>query len=295
MGFGGVVIAALINGVLTGGVYSLTAVGLTLIWGVMGISNFAHGSFLMVGMYITYWGTTLLGIDPYIGCLISMAVMFVVGWLVQKYLVERMMDLPHYNQMLLFLGLSIVIENSALFFWPDYKQLQVSYQFNLIPFGNFTSLELVRVIAFAIAVSLTTGVYLFLKFTSLGKSIRATSQNVFAAKVVGINIKKINCVTFAIGIACAAGAGAVITPFFPTYYSVGSLFLLTGYVVTCLGGMGNLAGAMVGGLIIGVAESLGTIILPGGQKQLLTYGIFLLLLVFKPKGLFKFAGYWQSH
>jgi len=246
-------------------------------------------------MYITYWGTTLLGIDPYIGCLISMAVMFVVGWLVQKYLVERMMDLPHYNQMLLFLGLSIVIENSALFFWPDYKQLQVSYQFNLIPFGNFTSLELVRVIAFAIAVSLTTGVYLFLKFTSLGKSIRATSQNVFAAKVVGINIKKINCVTFAIGIACAAGAGAVITPFFPTYYSVGSLFLLTGYVVTCLGGMGNLAGAMVGGLIIGVAESLGTIILPGGQKQLLTYGIFLLLLVFKPKGLFKFAGYWQSH
>jgi branched-chain amino acid transport system permease protein len=291
---GSVLITAIVNGVLSGGVYSLTAVGLTLIWGVMGVANFAHGGFLMVGMYITYWLATLVGIDPYICLLGSVGVMFAAGWYIQKSMVNRMMDAPHYNQFLLFLGLNIFLENLALFLWPDYRQLKVSYQGAAISIGGGHSMELVRVIAFVIAVALTTGIYYFLKLTDFGKAIRATTQNKIGAQVVGINIWTVNCVTFAIGAACAAGAGAVLTPYYPTYYGVGNLFLLTAFVVTCLGGMGNLVGAMVGGLIIGIGESLGSLVIPGGQKELVIYGMFLLILVFKPKGLFRFSGYWQS-
>jgi len=291
---GDVVLVALINGILNGGVYSLTATGLTLVFGVMGISNFAHGSFLMIGMYITYWFAKLSGIDPYIGCVVAIVTTFCLGWFLQKYIVERMMYFTHYNQMLLFMGLSIILDNTALFLWPDYRQLKVWYQHLLIPFGS-TSIELVRVFAFLIAIVITFGLYFFLQRTNLGKAMRATAQNTYAAKVVGINIRKINCVTFAVGVACAAGAGGVLTPFFPIYPSVGSLFLLTAYVVTCIGGMGNLMGAMAGGLIVGVGESLGALIIPGGQKAIVIYVLFLLLLVFKPKGLFKFAGYWHAH
>jgi len=289
-----VLITAIINGILTGAVYSLTAVGLTLIWGVMGVANFAHGSFLMVGMYIAYWLFVLAGIDPYVGFLGAIGVMFVAGWYIQKCMVNRMMDAPHYNQFLFFLGLNIFLENLALFLWPEYRQLQVGYQDAEICFGGEQAIEIVRVFAFLIAVALTTGLYYFIKLTDLGKAIRATSQNKTGAQVVGINIWKINCATFAIGAACAGGAGAAITPYYPTYYGVGNIFLLTAFVVTCLGGMGNLVGAMIGGLIIGLCESVGSILIPGGQKELVTYSIFLLVLLFRPEGLFRFAGYWQS-
>jgi branched-chain amino acid transport system permease protein len=291
---GTVLLVSIINGLLTGGIYSLAAVGLTLIFGVMGVANFAHGTFIMAGMYVAYWTFMIAGIDPYLGLLVSMAFLFVWGWFMQKFLVNKIMDAPHYNQFLLTLGVGLFMENLALFLWPDYRQLRLSYQNVGIPISAGLQIDLVRLIAFSIAITLSIILYYFLKLTDIGKAIRATSQNKIGAQVVGINIWKIYILTFAIGSACAGAAGAVIAPYFPVSYNVGEVFILVAFVVVVLGGMGNFLGALVGGLIIGLAESLGTLIIPGGQKQLITYGIFIVILLFRPYGLFRFGGYWQA-
>jgi branched-chain amino acid transport system permease protein len=285
---------ALTNGLLIGGVYSLTAVGLTLIFGVMGVANFAHGAFLMAGMYVTYWLFTLVGIDPYISLFIAMFLLFIFGWHIQKYLVSKIMDGPHYYTFLLSIGIMIFMENIALFFWPDYRQLTVNYATLGVRLSKGLQVDLVRLLAFLVGIAMTFGLYYFLKMTDMGKAIRATSQNKAGALVVGINVSKIYCITFAIGSACAGAAGAVIAPFYPLVYNVGDLFLTVAFVVVCLGGMGNFIGALIGGLIIGLAESFGTLIIPGGQKQLITYGIFIGILLFRPQGLLRYSGYWQS-
>lgn len=289
-----VLATSIISGLLTGGVYSLAAIGLTLIFGVMGIANFAHGTFLMAGMYVAYWLFALLGVDPYLGVFVAFAALFAWGWCVQKYFVNKILEAPHYNQFLLTLGIAIFMENLALFLWPDYRQLRVSYESAGISVGGGLQVEIVRLLAFLIAVALSIGLYYFLKLTETGRAIRATSQNMTGAQVVGINVKRIYVLTFAIGSACAGVAGALIAPHFPVAYNVGDAFILVAFVVVVLGGMGNLIGALLGGLIIGLAESLGTIVIPGGQKQLVTYAIFILILLFRPQGLFRFGGYWQS-
>ena len=284
---------AIINGILVGGIYGLTAVGLTLIFGVMGVANFAHGSFLMAGMYLAYWLFILLGIDPFFGLFAAMAMLFIFGLLIQKYLVNKIMDAPHYNQFLLTLGIMLFMENLALFFWPDYRQLRVSYGNSGIPLWEGVQIDLVRMAAFFIGIGLAIALYYFLKLTDIGKAIRATSQNRTGAQVVGINIWKIYTLTFAIGSACAGAAGAIISPIYPVSYNIGDLFLTVAFVVVCLGGMGNFIGAMIGGLIIGLAESMGTLIIPGGQKQLVTYGLFIVILLFRPQGLLRSGGYWE--
>ena len=248
----------------------------------------------MAGMYIAYWFFKLMGIDPYLSLFAAMVLLFVFGWNMQKYLLSKIMDGPHYYTFLLTLGVMTFMENTALFLWPDYRQLIVSYRTTEISLGSEHQIDLVRLLAFSIAVALTFALYYFLSLTEMGKAIRATSQNKTAAILVGINVSKIYCITFAIGAACAGAAGAVITPFYPVAYNIGDMFLLVAFVVVCLGGMGNFIGAMIGGLIIGLAESLGALIIPGGQKQLVTYGIFLIILFFRPKGLLRFGGYWQA-
>jgi branched-chain amino acid transport system permease protein len=290
---GNLLAVAIINGILLGGIYGLTAVGLTLIFGVMGVANFAHGAFLMVGMYIAYWLFALLKIDPFIGVFGSMAFLFVMGWFIQKHLINRIMDAPHYNQFVLTLGIMLFLENIALFLWPDYRQLRISYGNAGITLSRGVQINLVRLIVFVLGGGLAIVLYYFLKLTDLGKAIRATSQNKIGAQVVGINIWKIYMLTFAIGSACAGAAGAIISPIYPVTYNIGDLFLTVAFVVVCLGGMGNFIGALIGGLIIGLAESIGTLLIPGGQKQLITYGLFIIILLFKPHGLLRFGGYWE--
>jgi branched-chain amino acid transport system permease protein len=287
-------LSALVSGLLTGGIYSLTAMGLTLIFGVMGTANFAHGTFVMAGIYLAYWFYKILGIDPYVSLFPTIAIWFVLGWYIQKYLVSKIMEGPHYYTFLLTIGLMIFMENAALFLWPEYRQLTVSYSTTVIPLGKGIQIDLVRLLAFLVGLTLAVVLYCFLRLTDLGKAIRATAQNKAGALVVGINISKIYCVTFGIAAACAAAAGVVIAPFYPAAYNIGDLFLLVSFVVVCLGGMGSFIGAMIGGLIIGVTESVGTLIIPGGQKQLITFGLFIAILLFRPQGLFRFGGYWQA-
>ncbi len=285
---------AIINGLLIGGVYSLSAIGLTLIFGVMGVGNFAHGTFLMAGMYVVFWLHRLFGIDPYIGLIPAMVLMFAWGWLIQKHLVNRIMDAPHYNGFLLTLGVMLFMQNSALFLWPDYRALLVSYQQSAIPIGLGLQVEVVRLLAFLFAIALSLALHYFLKLTDTGKAIRATAQNKVGAQVVGVDVWKVYIITFAIGSACAGASGAVIAPYFPVSSDVGDVFILVAFVVVCLGGMGNYMGAMFAGLIIGLAESIGSIFIPGGQKELVTFVIFIGILLFRPQGLFRAGGYWQA-
>jgi branched-chain amino acid transport system permease protein len=285
---------AIVNGFLVGGVYGLTAVGLTLIFGVMGVANFAQGSFVMAGMYLSYWLFVLLGVDPYLSVVPAFFFLYLIGWFAQKYLLNKIMDAPHYDQFLCTVGIMLILQNLAVFLWPDYRQIKVSYQNLGLPITPTIRAEVVRILAFVVAVGMAVGLYFFLKLTRLGKAIRATSQNKAGAIVVGVDIQRIYIVTFAIGSACAGVAGAIISPLFPVSNDIGDLFIVTAFCIVCLGGMGNALGALVGGMIIGMAESVGTLFIPGGQKQLITFTILIVVLLFRPQGLFRFGGYWQA-
>jgi len=280
------VLQSLLNGLLIGGVYSLMAIGLTLIFGVMKIVNFAHGSLVMLGMYTTYWAVVLLHVDPYASILISFPILILIGCAFQKFLINPILDAPEHDQLLLTLGVSLFLENLAVFLWsPDYRVMKTSYAEINFFIGDI-SISLVRVLAFGLAMLLAGMLYLLLSKTDLGKAIRAVSDEPVGAMLMGINMRRIYLISFAIGVALAGVAGAAVTPFYPVYPYVGWLFVITAFVVVILGGMGNILGALVGGLIIGVADSVGAMFLPGAMKSMISFTIFVLILLFRPTGLF---------
>jgi branched-chain amino acid transport system permease protein len=277
---------SIVSGILMGGVYSLTAIGLTLIFGVMKIINFAHGSFMMLGMFTTYWAFILLGIDPYLSLFFSIPVLFVLGIIVERFLIAPVLDAPEHNQLLLTLGISLFIENFALFLWSaNFRTLDMGYLKKATTVGT-VMISFPKVIAFGFALLLAGILFYFLKYTDLGKAIRAASEEKEGAQTVGINLKKIYYLAFGIGTACVGAAGTLTATFFYVNPHVGGIFVITAFVVVVLGGMGNLIGAVVGGLIIGLAESVGAAFVPGQLKQFIIYFIFIVVLLFKPQGIF---------
>lgn len=280
------VLQSLLNGLLIGGAYSLMAIGLTLIFGVMKVVNFAHGSLIMLGMYAAYWSVSLLHLNPYVSILVSFVALFLIGAAFQKFLLNPILDAPEHNQLLLTLGVSLVLENLAVFLWsPDYRVMQTPYSEINFYFGDI-SISLVKLLAFVVSILLTAIIYLILSKTDLGKAIRAASEEPRGALLMGINVRRIYIITFGIGAACAGVSGAAVAPFIPVYPYVGWLFVITAFVVVVLGGMGNILGAFVGGLIIGIADSIGAMFLPGAMKSIISFTIFVLILLFKPTGLF---------
>lgn len=277
---------SIVNGILMGGVYGLVAIGLTLIFGVMKIINFAHGSLMMLGMFTTYWLYVLAGLDPYLSLLLSIPCLFVLGLLIERFLIAQVLDAPAHNQLLLTLGISLFIENFALFLWtPNFRTLEVTYLRKAAMVGS-VMISLPKLVAFIFAIILTILLYCFLKGTDMGKAIRAASEEREGALTVGINLRRIYYVAFGIGAACVGAAGTLTAPFFYVNPHVGGIFVITAFVVVVLGGMGNFIGALVGGLIIGLAESVGAAFVPGQLKQFIIYFIFILVLLFKPEGLF---------
>jgi branched-chain amino acid transport system permease protein len=280
------VLQAVLNGLLIGGVYSLVAVGLNLIFGVMKIVNFAHGALMMLGMYIAYWSSTLLAINPYLTIFLVVPVMFSLGAGIQNFLINPIIDAPGHNQLLLTLGVSLFLENLAMFLWsPDYRLLNTPMSEINYYIGDL-SISMVKLMAFVISMFCSAVLFYILTRTDLGKAIRAASEERDGAILMGINVRRLYYICFGIGAACAGVAGATITPFFPVYPHVGGLFVITAFVVVVLGGMGNFTGAFVGGLIIGVAESVGAIFLPSSMKSIVSFSIFILILLFKPTGIF---------
>ncbi len=280
------VVQLVIQGILSGGVYGLIAVGLSLIFGVMGIINFAHGQMMVMGMYISYWIFVLLGIDPYLSLVAVAAVIFVLGYFIQASVVNRILDYPEAMQVLPLVAVGLVLENTALLLWgPDHRSPQTALSLETTWIGPIM-IDASRLIAFAVAILITVAIFVFLKKTDTGKRIRAASDNRMGALLVGINVNRINNAAFGLGAAATGAAGALLLPLMPVSPNMGHDFTLTAFIVVILGGMGNLMGALVGGLILGVAESTSTLFLPATLKQVVSFSILIVIMLFRPQGLF---------
>ena len=277
---------SLISGILIGGVYALIGIGLTLIFGVMRVINFAHGELLMVGMYITYYLFALLQIDPFVSVLFVVPVMFLFGAFLQKFFVNRVLGALPQNQILLTIGLGLIMSNSVMLaFTSDYKILTTTYSSSSVSvFGISISTPLV--ISFAITAAITAALYWFLLKTDMGQAIRATAQDREAARLMGINVGRMSIIAFGLGAALAGTAGALISPTYYIFPQVGGAFTLKAFVITVLGGMGSIVGATLGGVLIGIAESVGGVYVGSGWKEVVVFVLFLFVLLFKPAGLF---------
>ena len=275
----------LVQGILLGGIYGLIAMGLSLIFGVMGVINFAHGQMMVMAMYVSYWIFALLGIDPYVSLIFSAAAIFVLGYAIQASLVNRILDYPEAMQVLPLVSLGLILENTALLFWgPDPRSPQTALSLNTFWIGS-VMVDVSRLIAFVVAIVITIFIFLFLKKTTSGKRIRAAADNRTGAIVVGINVTRIYNISFAIGAATTGAAGALLLPLMPISPHIGHDFTLTAFVVVILGGMGNLLGALVGGLILGMAESLATLFLPATLKQVVSFSFLIIIMLFRPQGI----------
>ena len=286
----------LISGILLGGLYSLIGLGMSLIMGVMKIINLAHGELMMVAMYITFWAFTLARIDPYVSLLIVFPLMFLLGVAVQKFLLSPVMEadtvLPQ-GQVLLTVGLGLVLSNLALLlFTANYRSVPVSYASKTIywdlKLGGQTislSFSFPFLLAFCIAGLLGASLFIFLAKTDTGRMIRATAQDKRAAALMGINTKRITYITFGLGAALVGAAGALLDPVYYLYPQIGGPFTSKAFVITILGGLGDIPGAVLGGLVLGLAESLGSVYISLGYKDAFGFIIFVLVLIFMPRGL----------
>jgi branched-chain amino acid transport system permease protein len=283
-----VFLQTIVAGVLIGGIYGLIGIGMTLIMGVMGIINLAHGQLMMVAMYITFVLFQYLHLDPYISLLVAMPALFLLGAFLQKYLLNPLMKvesiLPE-NQVLMTVGIGMVLAEIARFiFSSDYKTVKTSYSSSAFFIDN-VSFNVPMVIAFLFAVAFTAALFWFLLKTDIGRSIRATAQDKDAATLMGVNSDRITIITFGLGSSLVAAAGTLLIPIFYLFPDLGGSFTLKAFVITILGGMGSTVGAIVGGVVLGVAESLGATYIGMGYKEMVGFVIFILVLVFLPGGL----------
>jgi branched-chain amino acid transport system permease protein len=282
-----VFLQSVLSGVLVGGVYALIGIGLTIIFGVMRVTNFAHGELLMLGMYATWAIYTLTNgaIDPYVSILITAPLLFLWGAFLQKAFINRILNALPQNQILLTIGLGLVMSNTVMLaFTSDYRILTTSYSSSSFNIGDI-SVSVPLLYSFLITAAVTAALYWFLLKTDTGQAIRATAQDREAAQLMGINVRWTSTLAFGIGSALAGIAGALIAPTYYIFPQVGSTFTLKAFVIVVLGGMGSVVGATLGGIIIGLTESLSAVYIASGLKELVVFVLFLALLLFKPSGL----------
>ncbi len=280
------IIQVLVSGILLGGIYAVISIGLTMIFGVTRIINFAHGEFLMLAMYGTFWLFTFYGMDPYVSLLIVTPAMFLVGLLAQWSVIQPILGAAPLMQIFATVGLSVAMQNAALLVWhADYRTVRTSYSTSVLEVGGLL-VSIPRLAAFGVAVLMAVGFFLLFKYTYLGKALRAVAQDRRSAMLMGINVQRIYLLSFGIGTACVGVAGAMLMPMYYTFPTVGTYFVLTAFVVVVLGGMGSMTGACVGGLIIGVIEAFSGFLIAPALKEAVYFVIFILMLLFRPWGLF---------
>jgi branched-chain amino acid transport system permease protein len=278
--------AATINGVLLGGMYTLVACGLTLIYGVLHIINFAHGSMLMLAMFGVYYLLTKLGVDPYLSILVMVPAMYLLGYALYKGVIGRLAHGKDENILLITLGLSILIDNLALmFFKGDSRTISVSYSARMVEIGP-TLVPFPKLISFVVALLLCAALGLFIQRTDIGRAIRAVAKERVGARLVGIDVERIFAISYGIGLATLGAAACLLMPIFYVSPSIGNVFVLVAFTVVVLGGMGSFVGAAVGGLIVGLTESFGGLYLGESLGQIGISLIFILILLFRPSGLF---------
>ncbi len=279
-----------INGLLLGGIYALIAIGLTLIFGVVRIINFAQGEFLMIGMFATFWIFSLLKIDPYIALLIFTPLLFLLGMGTERVIIKPIQNAPALAQIFSTFGLSIVLQNGALMFWKsDYRSIETAYSSAMINWAGLM-INVPRLVAFLVAVGIVIFLYLFLQKTYLGKAMSAVAQDRDAAQLMGVDINKIYMLAFGLGIGLEGLAGALIMPIYAAYPTVGFTFGLIAFVVVVLGGLGNMIGAFLGGLVIGLVESFSGFYISPELNTAISFLIFVLVLIIRPQGLMGVVG-----
>jgi branched-chain amino acid transport system permease protein len=278
-------VQSLVSGILTGSLYAMIGVGLTVVFGVMRIINLAHGDLVMLGMYGAFWSLTLWKLDPFVSILVWTPLMFLGGMLVYRFLLKAIIPGGELNTLLYTAGLSLLIANLALFFWSgDYRTIKLPYaMLPMRPLGIAVPIPLAA--AFGLAILITTALYFFLTRTDLGRAIRATSQNAEAAALMGVAVDRISMITFGLGSALAAAAGVLLAPSLYLYPTVGEILIVKCFVIVVLGGLGSVAGAIAGGVLLGTVESLGAVYVSVAYKDTIGFVMFLLVLLFRPSGL----------
>ena len=281
-----ILLAATINGLLIGGIYTLVASGLTLIYGVLHIINFAHGSLLMLAMFGVYFLLTKLGVDPYLSLVVMVPAMFAVGYVLYRGLIGKLAQGKDENILLITLGLSILIENLALmFFKGDTRTISVSYSDRMVELGPLL-LSFPKIVSFVAAMVLCALLGLFIQRTDTGKAIRAVAKERMGARLVGIDVDRVFAISYGIGLATLGAAACLLMPIFYVSPTTGHVFVIVAFTVVVLGGMGSFLGAIVGGLIVGLTESFGGLFLGESLGQIGISLIFILILLFRPQGLF---------
>jgi branched-chain amino acid transport system permease protein len=276
---------ALLNGLLLGGVYAAYSAGFSLIFGVMGVVNLAHGELIMLGAFGSYWWFTILQVDPYLSVPLVGMLLFGFGYLIQKYVINRVIDQPHIMSYILTFGIHLVVANTALSLWThDYRSISTSYSgANLNLFG--LNMPWARCITFFLAILVVWLTWLFLHRTETGRAIRATAMDKEMAKLMGVDTREVYALTFGIGAAVTGVAGAFMSPFVVIFPEMGLEYTLIAFCVVVLGGMGYLPGALWGGLILGVIQSMTVTYLSAGMSFTITFAILFLVLVFRPAGI----------
>ncbi|MFG1425233.1 branched-chain amino acid ABC transporter permease [Roseixanthobacter glucoisosaccharinicivorans] len=276
---------AVIDGLMIGGVYAVISIGLTLVFGVMGIVNFAQAEFLTLGMFVAFFAWKYLGIDPLIGSLISFVVIFGLGVVVQMTIIQRVLNAPPVAQIFVTVGLLIVIENLALIaFGSDFRSVTTSYQTSALRLGPlFISVPYLA--AFCMSLLSGLALWLFTNKTWYGRAMRATAQDPMAAHLMGINADRMRQIAFGLGVGMTAFGGAVILPYFTVHPTVGHQFVVLMFTVVVLGGLGSVAGAVVGGLVVGVIQSVSTLFFPIQLQNLVLFLVFITVLAVRPTGL----------
>jgi len=280
-------IQAVLNGLLTGALYALVGMGLALIFGVMRIVNFAHGAFMMLGMYITYVLFTHSGISPYLLFVVAGAALFAFGYAAYFALLRPIHGQSDFMQILLTMGISLICSDGVLLmFGADYHQINIPLQDRNLRLGSQISVNAPWVVSFAIAAVLAVALYLFVMRTMTGRAARAIAQNPSAAPLMGINVFRVQAISFAMGSAAAGVAGALLLPVFYLYPTVGDQFTLKAFVMVVLGGMESIVGAALAGLALGVVENLTSLYWGNEWALAVDFVIFLLVLSLKPSGIF---------
>ncbi len=281
-----ILLPAILNGLMTGAIYALVALGLTLIYGVLHIINFAHGALLTAAMFAAFFAYTLLGLDPYLAVFVLAPLFFVAGYALQRFVIGPAAHGEDRNFLLVTLGLAVLIENALLYFFrADTRTIDLPYAFNVIELGP-AFIAVPRIVAFVTVIVVALALWAIMQWTDTGKAIRAVAREKLGAELCGINVTHIFAITFGLGTACVAVAACLLIP---TYYvnpTAGEAFVLIAFTVVVLGGMGSVAGALIGGLCVGVIESLSSVFFGESLGQIGIFASFIVTLLVRPSGLF---------
>ncbi len=275
----------LVNGILLGGLYAVMAQGLALVWGVLNIVNLAHGAFIMLGAYASWYLYNDAGVDPFLGLPLTAAAMFLLGYALQRGLLNLVVRAPMFNTLLITFGLEVVLTYLAqLAFSADFRTINPPYAGDSYPLGPVT-LPMARLAAFGVALAITLGMWLFLLHSRLGRAIRATAQNLVAARLYGVEPRHLYAVTFGLGLALAGAAGGLYGTVSQINPYIGATLTAKCFAISIIGGLDNPLGVMVGGLFLGIVESLTTLYVGPTYADVASFGILVLVLLVKPSGL----------